>query len=152
MLLKEIVEKRRYAFFDEAADWRDAVRKSCLPLIETGCVKQDYPEDIIRCIDELGPYIVIVPGIAIPHSVKGSQNVNSTAISFARFEKPVAFAENDPEKEATLFFALSAVDEEEHLKNMRQLFLILSDDELVSELLAADSAEKLAKLDSMLEE
>ena len=45
---------------------------------------------------------------------------------------------------------LAAVDEEEHLKNMRQLFLILSDEELLEKLAQANTAEELLELDQLL--
>lgn len=53
-------------------------------------------------------------------------------------------------KDAALFFTLAAVDEEEHLKNMRQLFLILSDEELLEKLAQANTAEELLELDQLL--
>jgi len=95
-------------------------------------------------------YIVIVPGLAIPHSTKGSPGVQKTSIAFAKFETPVRFDENDLDKDAALFFTLAAVDEEEHLKNMRQLFLILSDEELLEKLAQANTAEELLELDQLL--
>lgn len=101
-------------------------------------------------MEELGPYIVIVPGLAIPHSIKGSPGVQKTSIAFAKFETPVRFDENDLDKDAALFFTLAAVDEEEHLKNMRQLFLILSDEELLEKLAQANTAEELLELDQLL--
>lgn len=70
MLFKDIVDAKRCAFFNDAVDWRDAIRKSCIPLKKTGCATADYEERIIQCVEEFGPYIVIVPGLAIPHSTK----------------------------------------------------------------------------------
>ena len=150
MLLKEIVEGKRYAFYKEAADWKDAIKKSCAPLVATNCATEEYAQRIIECVEELDPYIVIVPGLAIPHSTKGSPGVQKTSIAFAKFETPVRFDENDLDKDAALFFTLAAVDEEEHLKNMRQLFLILSDEELLEKLAQANTAEELLELDQLL--
>ena len=39
MLFKDIVDAKRCAFFNDAADWRDAIRKSCIPLKKTGCAR-----------------------------------------------------------------------------------------------------------------
>lgn len=134
MLLKEIVTEKRFAFFERAESWQDAIEKSCLPLVSTGCATPEYAQRIIECVQEFGPYIVIVPGLAIPHSTKGAPGVSRTAIAFAKFEQPVRFDEADREKDASLFFALAAVDEDEHVKNMRQLFKILSDEKLLEQL------------------
>lgn len=81
---------------------------------------------------------------------QGSPGVQKTSIAFAKFETPVRFDENDLDKDAALFFTLAAVDEEEHLKNMRQLFLILSDEELLEKLAQANTAEELLELDQLL--
>lgn len=104
MLLKEIVRQNRAAFFPGSSDWKDAIRKSCQPLVDTGCATPAYAQRIIECVEEFGPYIVIVPGLAIPHSTKGSPGVSQTAISFVRFEQPVIFDPEDREKDARVFF------------------------------------------------
>ena len=42
MLLKEIVRQNRAAFFPGSSDWKDAIRKSCQPLVDTGCATPAY--------------------------------------------------------------------------------------------------------------
>ena len=37
-------------------------------LVEQGCAKQSYVDGIIASVKELGPYIVIADGIAMPHT------------------------------------------------------------------------------------
>lgn len=150
MLLKEIVEEDRFAFFEKADDWKDAIRKSCSPLVRTGCANEEYAARVIECVEEFGPYIVLVPGLAIPHSTKGAPGVRCTAVSFVKFEQPVRFDPDDREKDATLFFALAAVDEEAHVKNMRQLFKILSDEEVLEKLTHVKTKEELLALDAFL--
>ena len=150
MLLKVIVKEKRFAFFERAESWQDAIEKSCLPLVSTGCATPEYAQRIIECVQEFGPYIVIVPGLAIPHSTKGAPGVSRTAIAFAKFEQPVRFDEADREKDASLFFALAAVDEDEHVKNMRQLFKILSDEKLLEQLTHVKSEKDLLALDNAL--
>lgn len=147
MLFKEIVDAGHCAFFESASDWRDAVRKSCRQLVRTGYAARDYEERIIECVEEFGPYIVIIPGLAIPHSTKGSPGVTRTAIAFTKFEKPVQFDPDDREKDATLFFTLAAADDEKHLENMRQLFTILSDEQILQRLLQVKSEQDLLALD-----
>ena len=150
MLFKDIVDAKHYAFFNSADDWRDAIHKSCRPLVKTGCATTDYEESIILCVEEFGPYIVIVPGLAIPHSTKGSPGVTRTAIAFTKFEQPVSFDPADREKDATLFFTLAAVDDEKHLENMRQLFTILSNDQILEQLSHVKSEDDLLELDKAL--
>ena len=73
--------------------------------------------------------------------------MSQTAISFVRFEQPVIFDPEDREKDARVFFALAAVDEDAHIKNMRQLFKILSNEELLEKLAHVSSPQELAMLD-----
>lgn len=146
MLLKEIVESKRFNFIGDASDWRDAIRQSCKPLEADGTVTEGYAAEIIACVEQYGPYIAIMPGFALPHAMENSACVNGTAISFMKVEKPVSFDDGDPEKSATVFFTLAASDSEQHLKNMKQLFKMLTNEDLCAALLQARSPEDLLEL------
>ena len=108
-MLREFVEKKHYKFAAGAETWQEAVRMSCESLEADGTVNARYAEEIIRCVEKYGPYIIIMPDVAMPHSQEGSANVNKTAIGFMKLEKPVSFDPGDPEKDATLFFTLPPI-------------------------------------------
>lgn len=146
MLLRDIVERKHFSFIDSAPDWRDAIRQSCKPLEADGTVTEGYASEIIACVEKHGPYIAIMPGFALPHAMENSDCVNGTAIGFTKIEKPVSFDDEDPEKSATVFFTLASTDSEQHLKNMRQLFTMLTNEDLCAELLLARSPEDLLEL------
>ena len=97
-MLREFVEKKHYLFAKEAKDWEDAIIMSCKSLEADGTVESNYAHDIVECVRKYGPYIVIMPNIAMPHSQEGAVGVNKTAIGFMKLEKPVSFDPNDPEK------------------------------------------------------
>ena len=78
-MLREFVEKKHYLFAEEAKDWEDAILMSCKSLEADGTVESNYAHDIVECVRKYGPYIVIMPKIAMPHSQEGSANVNKTA-------------------------------------------------------------------------
>ena len=80
-MLKEFVEKKHCKFAQSAKDWRDAIRMSCEVLEADGTVEENYKEDIIRCVEEYGPYIVIMPDVAMPHSQECAKGVHKTAIA-----------------------------------------------------------------------
>ncbi len=149
MLFSEIVEQKRFAFYDRAPDWRTAITMACRPLVAGGFITDEYAGSIIRCVEELGPYIVIVPNVAIPHSVKGAQGVLKTTVGFAKFAEPVVFhdSDSDEDKPASVFFTLAALNEDEHLKNMRQLFRALSDEQLLEEIQRVSEPEQLIELE-----
>ena len=145
-MLKEFVESKHYKFAESAKDWKDAIRMSCESLEADGTVEANYKEDIIKCVEKYGPYIMIVPGVAMPHSQENAVGVHKTAIGFMKLEKPVSFDPEDPEKDAILFFTLASCNPEQHLDNMSRLAEMLSNEELIEDLKKAKGAEDLLKL------
>lgn len=146
MLLREIVEKKHCNFIESADGWEDSIRQSCKPLVADGTVTEGYAEEIIGCVKKHGPYIAIMPGFALPHSAENSTCAKGTAISFMKVETPVSFSEGDPDKDAVVFFTLASVDSDQHLKNMRRLFTMLTDENLCADLLKVRSADDLLAL------
>lgn len=144
-MFKEMVAKKHYTFQQGFADWKEAIRAACQPLLADGTIDDIYPEEIIKKVEELGPYIVIAPDICIPHAQEGL-GVHETAISFMKTETPVRFVD-DGEHDARLFFVLASTDNAVHLKNLGDMAEALSDDELVAKLLKAKTPEELAALE-----
>ena len=104
----------------EADTWQEAIRIAGGLLTTTGEVEESYVEDMIRCVEENGPYIVIVPGVALAHAPPSRPDVPFCA-SMACFARPVVFhsADNDP---VWCVIALPATSQEEHT---RQLFQVM---------------------------
>ncbi|MGL5258924.1 MAG: PTS sugar transporter subunit IIA [Lachnospiraceae bacterium] len=145
-MLREFVEKKHYLFVESVSDWKEAIRLSCKTLEDDKTVEKNYAEEIIRCVNEYGPYIIIIPGVAMPHSQEGATGVNNTAIAFMKLEKPVAFTEGDPDTEAQLFFTLASCNHDVHLENMQKLSMMLMNEEVVEELKKATTKEELLEI------
>lgn len=145
-MLRKIIEDNLFSFEKEATDWKDAIRKACIPLIRENCITERYSEEIIECINKYGPYIVIAPLVAIPHSTISQEGVNKCSISLTKFEKVVSFDENDREKDALIFFTLAANNPDDHLKNMQIFVEILENEDLMESLLKINSKEELIAL------
>ena len=145
-MLKELVEKKRYSFHEGFDDWRDAVRAACQPLIDDGAIKPVYPDEIIKKVEELGPYIVIAPNLCIPHAQEGV-GVNETAMCFMKTEKPVHFDPDDPDKDARVFVVLASTDNNIHLQNLALLVETMSDEEKFAKILEAKTPEDLVKIE-----
>jgi PTS system ascorbate-specific IIA component len=135
-------------FIGGAADWEGAVRESCVVLAGEGIIDPEYADEVIGCVKEHGPYIVLMPGYALPHSMETSAHCHGTGISFMKMAKPVSFDDADPEKSASVFFTLAAKDHDAHLKNMRKLWTMLTDQSLVEDLLKVQSVEDMLALDT----
>lgn len=145
-MLKELVEQNRCIFLDRAESWQEAIRISCRPLIEGGIVDEAYADELIENVNAYGPYIVLMPGLAMPHSMEGSRRAKSTGVSFMKVKEPVHFDLNDPEKDAVVFFTLAAADSGAHLRNMQRLSVMLSNEALLAGLLNASCAGDLLQL------
>lgn len=145
-MLKEFVEKKHYLFIKHVDTWQEAIKESCKSLEADGTVDSNYANLIIECVEKYGPYIVIMPNVAMPHSTENAQGVYKTAIGFMKVEDPVSFDDNDPDKKAQLFFTLAACDSAQHLENMQKLVALLSNEELVVELSKATGPDDLLKL------
>lgn len=152
MLLKEIVEKEYFAFHEGPLEWQDAIREACRPLEVQGVIESVYAEEIIACVEKHGPYIVLIPGVAMPHSTENAKGCNGTGIGFMRTDTPVSFDANDPEKDASIFFTLCSTNQEEHFANMQRLYAILTDEAVVEELKQATSADDLLRIDGLVDE
>lgn len=146
-MLKEFVEKKHCKFAKSAKDWKDAIRMSCEVLEADGTVEENYKEDIIKCVEKYGPYIVIMPGLAMPHSQECATGVHKTEIAFMKLEEPVSFDPDDPEKDAVLFFTLASCNPDQHLDNMSRLAEMLSNEALIEELKKAEGPEDLIALE-----
>lgn len=152
MLLKEIYDKKHYIFVDKPLEWRDAIRTACIPLEADNTVTPQYPEEIITCVEKHGPYIVLVPGVAMPHSTENAEGSLGTAIGFMRTSEPVVFDENDHDRDAQIFFTLCSTNQEQHFANMRRLYAILTNDEIIKRLTNATKPEDLLEIDGMVDE
>ena len=145
-MFKEIIEKGLYDFYDECDSWEDAIRKSCNKLIEKNIVDDRYSQQVIDTVNKYGPYIVLVPQVAMPHCQECAEGVNETAVAFMRVEKPVVFDEDDRDKDAKIFFTVASEDNKKHLENIAALSDILCDEEIVEALCQAKNEEDLRKI------
>ncbi len=150
MFLKELVELNRMCFHEKIENWKDAIQASCQPLVEEGAIEQTYIDAMIASIEKYGPYIILAPDIAMPHSQEGAEGVNKTAISFMKVEEPVSFEEGNPEKDARLFFVLASQNNEQHMDNMQKLAEMLLIPDVTEKLLQIKSKEDMLKLDEEL--
>lgn len=110
---------------DTPREWRDALRIAGDNLKEKKYITDEYINEIIKNVETNGAYIVIVPGVVMPHALATGEGVLGTAISFTKFNEPVSFEKGDAEKEGKLFFTLAAKDDKQHLENIQNLMELL---------------------------
>lgn len=114
--------------------WQEAIRLSAQKLIQAGIVTDSYVDEVIQSVTEFGPYIVILPGVAMPHARADSPGVLGTAVAFTHFPQPVYFEAGNEEKQAQLFFMLAAKDAEAHMQNLAELADFLMQETIITRL------------------
>ncbi|MBS7009498.1 BglG family transcription antiterminator [Anaerostipes sp.] len=95
--LAEMLSADRIEINREAKDWEEGVRAAGQLLYKSGAVTYEYVNAMVENIRVNGSYVVIYPGIAIPHAEQEKGAVREAA-SLVRLKKPVVFgnSENDP--------------------------------------------------------
>lgn len=129
-------------FLKSVNSWEEAITESAAPLLDDGSITPKYVEDMIENVHKNGPYIVIVPGIAMPHA-KNEGGVVKTGISLLKLEEAVPFPEN---KKVNLLFTLAAEDTSGHLDLISDLSSLLIEDEVREKLEQANSEEEILDL------
>ena len=127
-----------------AQDWRAAVRLAGDVLAASGATAPPYTDEMIATVEQLGPYIVIAPGIALAHS-RPSAAVRHAGISLVTLAQPINFGHrtNDPVR---LVVGLAAPDEEGHVTALSTLAGFLSDEANREGLIKAASPEDVIRL------
>jgi PTS system ascorbate-specific IIA component len=126
------------------SDWRGAIRASGDALVASGATTPAYTDQMVATVEELGPYIVIAPGIALAHS-RPSPAVLHAGMSIVTLAQPVEFGHqrNDPVR---LVVGLAGPDEEGHVKALATLAEFLSDTSRRERLLQAATPREVAGL------
>lgn len=122
-----------------AADWREAVRACGAALVAGGIATAAYTDQVIATVEQLGPYLVIAPGIALAHA-RPSAAVLRPGLSWVTLAHPVWFGhkENDP---VTLVVGLAAPDNSSHVQALATLAGLLEDPPRRGTLLAATTPD-----------
>ncbi|MEO9095857.1 MAG: PTS sugar transporter subunit IIA [Microbacteriaceae bacterium] len=124
-----------------AADWRAAVRLAGAALVESGSTNPGYADEMIRMIEEHGPYVVIAPGLALAHARPGSE-VLADGLAVVTLATPVSFGHphNDP---VSVVLGLASTHAGVHLATIAELANIFNDSSAVSELAGATTAAEV---------
>lgn len=127
-----------------ATDWRAAVRASGDALAASGATEAAYTDEMVATVEQLGPYIVIAPGIALAHS-RPSPAVHRAGMSLVTLAEPIAFGhrDNDPVR---LVVGLAAPDDEGHVTALATLADFLSDETRREGLIRATNAHAVRNM------
>lgn len=121
--------------------WQEAILLAGEALTASGATKPEYAQEMVAAVAAHGPYIVIVPHIALAHSRPGP-SVITDGLSWVSLAEPVAFGhqDNDP---VSVVIGLASANHDTHIATMAALAALLGDTQRRSELLSAKSVGNL---------
>ena len=128
----------------ECKDWKEAVEKSALPLLEEGYLTEGYIQQMIRNIEQMGPYIVLAQGFALPHEAP-DMGGKKLGMNLIRLKEPVSFHSQfyDP---VEFVCTLSTIDKDSHLKAMFHLMNLLSKVDFCENIRKVKTAEEIYQI------
>lgn len=143
-MLNDLLTKETVNFIQKVTNWQESIEAAASPLLLNGSITKEYVEAMINTINELGPYIVIAPFVALPHA-RPKQGVRKLSMSLLIIREAVYFQENA----VHVIFVLAAIDNETHLRALSQLCELISDEELIGQMIKIEDKEQI--LDIILE-
>lgn len=140
-----IVREKAVVAHLEAHSWEDAILKGGAQMVEKGSCTREYLETIVRKCRDNGPYIVIAPGIAMPHA-RPEEGALKLGYSLVTLKNGVLSgeSENDPIR---LLIYLAAPSVKEHNEEaISQVADLCDDQDAIEKILAAGSREEILEI------
>lgn len=139
--MKKINENHLIKISDEILEWKDAVHQGVDLLVKNGNCTPDFSIEIIKSVEEFGPYFILMPKLALAHAAPGDY-IKENGLSLIVFKNKVKFSELE-KHEVNLLFTLAAQDGKSHMDLLVKFVTLFQEDQ--------DLVEKIIKLDSVKE-
>lgn len=122
-------------------DWKEAADIIGELLVEAEKVEPEYVEKMKQALDDMGPYMVVAPGVALLHA-RPEDGVLEPCVALITLEEPVEFGheENDP---VDIVFAFGATDKESHIPALKTLAKQLKSKDVIKAIRSAQTDENL---------
>ena len=146
-LLQDLLSEDSVSFHYPAETWEDVIRHGGQLMVDAGFTEPTYTEAMIDVVRDMGPYIVLAPGLAMPHA-RPEMGAKQVGTALVTLEKPIDFGspENDPVSVAVF---LCAPNKEEHIQLLTDIATLFEDEEFLD---AAVNFESIEDVQSFLAE
>jgi PTS system ascorbate-specific IIA component len=138
------IDKENIQLQVEVQSWEEAIQVAGQILERNHSSDAQYTHAMIQAVHELGPYIVLVPHVALAHA-RPSQAVKKDDISLITLKDPISFGhqQNDP---VHLVFAFCATGDQQHLEKLTLLASVLENESLIKQIAHTTSKDEVIKL------
>lgn len=146
-LLQDLLSEDNVSFRYPAETWEDVIRHGGQLMVDAGFTEPTYTEAMIDVVRDMGPYIVLAPGLAMPHA-RPEMGAKQVGTALVTLEKPIDFGspENDPVSVAVF---LCAPNKEEHIQLLTDIATLFEDEEFLD---AAVNFESIEDVQAFLSE
>ena len=127
---------------DSFESWQEMLFLAGEPLIDEEIINVNYVEDIVKVLEEHGPYCECMDGVLVAHA-EPKNNVKCPSLSLAVVKEPLHVQEWH--KDIRAIFVLGVVDTELHANAFSELMANLVKDDLYLKLNTIDDCEEIFK-------
>ena len=138
-LLQDLLSEDNVSFRYPAETWEDVIRHGGQLMVDAGFTDPTYTEAMIDVVRDMGPYIVLAPGLAMPHA-RPEMGAKQVGAALVTLEKPIDFGspENDP---VSVAIFLCAPNKDEHIQLLTDIATLFEDDEFLDAAVDFESIE-----------
>ncbi|MDO4901468.1 PTS sugar transporter subunit IIA [Actinomyces sp.] len=142
--LTDLITDDHVIIHKHVTTWQQAIAAVAEPLLAEGSITAAYVDSMIAAVDQFGPYIVLSPHLVLAHA-RPEAGVNRQAMSVMTLAEPISFNHpvNDP---VDIVFCLAAVDNDSHLKALREFVAIAGDRPKQERLIAAQTVDEFQRI------
>jgi ascorbate PTS system EIIA or EIIAB component len=128
----------------EATTPEEAIRQAGALLVADNKVEERYIDAMVKGFNDVGPYIVLAPLIAIPHA-RPEHGVLEQGVSLVRLKTPVVFGHptNDP---VQIVCAICGTDSTSHIGMLQSLAAVLGNKEKLETILTTKNKEEIISI------
>ncbi len=130
MLKESLIENQSIKLGASASNWEEAIKIGTDMLVESGAIEPRYYDNIVANIKKLGPYIILAPGLAMPHA-RPDEGVKRTAFALVTLDKPVKFEGDD--SDIQVLVTLAGSDNDSHMQGIVEITQLFDDEDPNSE-------------------
>jgi mannitol/fructose-specific phosphotransferase system IIA component (Ntr-type) len=133
----------RVMVVESVRDWVEAVKLAGAMLVASDVVEERYVDAMVKVTQELGPYAVLAPGVAMPHA-RPEDGAKRIGLSILVIKNGVNFdSPNDP---VYVVIGFAAIDKTSHLSVLKELAELLDTPDIVEKLRNASSREEVVRI------
>ncbi|OOR98972.1 PTS ascorbate-specific transporter subunit IIA [Haemophilus paracuniculus] len=123
-LKQSLIENNSILLNQKASDWKAAIKIGTDLLEKSGAIEPRYYTNIVDKIEEMGPYIILAPGLAMPHA-RPEEGVIKTSFALVTLTEPVVFdGEDEP---VSVLITLAGSDSDKHMQGLMEITQVLDD-------------------------